>query len=65
MGPLKTEAVGHIAYGPHKPTAFMLSDDLLGDKVYVRVGDKRRRIQARLMLQRGLTAVNDTRGTLR
>lgn len=48
MDPLKTEAVGHIAYGPHEPTAFMLSDDLLeaflGDKVYVRVGNKRHRI---------------------
>ena len=69
MDPLKTEAVGHIAYGPHEPTAFMLSDDLLeaflGDKVYVRVGDKRHRILARLMPQRGLTAVNNTKGTLR
>lgn len=41
MEPLKTEAIGHITYGPHEPTAFMLSDDLLeaflGDKVYVRV----------------------------
>ena len=25
MEPLKTEAVGHITYGPHEPTAFMLS----------------------------------------
>lgn len=45
---LKTEAVSHITYGPHEPTAFMLSDDLLesrlGDKVYVRVGDKKHRI---------------------
>lgn len=44
MEPLKTEAVGHITYGPHEPTAFMLSDDLLesylGDKIYVRVGTK-------------------------
>lgn len=50
MEPLKTEAVGHITYGPHEPTAFMLSDDLLeaalGDKVYIRMGDKRHRIQA-------------------
>ena len=50
MGPLKTEAVGHVTYGPHEPTAFMLSDDLLeaslGDKVYVRVGDKKHRILA-------------------
>lgn len=48
MEPLKTEAVGHITYGPHEPTAFMLSNDLLeaflGDKVYVRVGDKRHHI---------------------
>lgn len=48
MEPLKTEAIGHIAYGPHEPTAFMLSDDLLeaypGDRVYIRVGDKRHRI---------------------
>lgn len=48
MEPWKTEAVGHITYGPHEPTAFMLSDDLLesclGDKVYVRVGDKKHRI---------------------
>lgn len=48
MEPLKIEAVGHITYGPHEPTAFMLSDDLLeatlGDKVYVRVGNKRHRI---------------------
>ena len=45
MEPLKTEAVGHITYGPHEPTSFMLSDDLLetylGDRVYVRVGGKR------------------------
>lgn len=50
MKPLKTEAVGRITYGPHEPTAFMLSDDLLeaflGDKVYIRVGDKRHRILA-------------------
>lgn len=50
MKPLKTEAVGHITYGPQEPTAFMLSDDLLeaslGDKVYVRVGDKKHRILA-------------------
>lgn len=50
MEPLKTEAVGRITYGPHEPTAFMLSDDLLeaflGDKVYVRVGDKKHRILA-------------------
>ena len=42
MYPLKTEAVGRIAYGPHEPTSFKLSDDLLetylGDRVYVRVG---------------------------
>lgn len=48
MGPLKTEAIDLITYGPHEPTAFMLSDDLLeaslGDKVYVRVGDKKHRI---------------------
>lgn len=48
MAPLKTEAVGHITYGPNEPTAFMLSDDLLeaflGDKVYVRVGNKRHHI---------------------
>lgn len=48
MEQLKTEAVGHITYGLHEPTAFMLSDDLLeaflGDKVYVRVGNKRHRI---------------------
>jgi hypothetical protein len=52
MDPLKTEAIGRITYGPHepKPTSFMLSDDLLetclGDRVYVRVGDKRHRILA-------------------
>lgn len=50
MEPLKTEVVGHITYGPHEPTAFMLSDDLLeaylGDRVYVRVGDKRYHILA-------------------
>ena len=50
MEPLMTEAVGHITYGPDEPTAFMLSDDLLeatlGDKVYVRVGDKKHRILA-------------------
>ena len=50
MEPLRTEAVGRITYGPHGPTPFMLSDDLLetvlGDKVYVRVGDKRYRILA-------------------
>lgn len=37
MEPLKTEAVGRITYGPHEPTSFMLSDDLLetclGDRV--------------------------------
>ena len=45
-----TEAVGRITYGPHEPTSFMFSDDLLetclGDRVYVRVGDKRRRVLA-------------------
>lgn len=50
MEPLKTEAIGRITYGPHEPTSFMLSDDLLetylGDRVYVRVGDKRHRILA-------------------
>lgn len=50
MEPLKTEAVGRITYGPHEPTPFMLCDDLLetclGDRVYVRVGDKRHRILA-------------------
>lgn len=50
MEPLKTEAVGRISYGLHEPTSFMLSDDLLetclGDRVYVRVGDKRLRILA-------------------
>lgn len=50
MEPLTTEVVGRIAYGPHEPTSFMLSDDLLetylGDRVYVRVGDKRYRILA-------------------
>lgn len=48
MEPLMTEAVGHITYGPDEPTSFMLSDDLLetylGDRVYVRVGDKKHRI---------------------
>ena len=43
----------------------MLSDDLLeaflGDKVYVRVGDKKHRILARLMPQRGFTAINNER----
>lgn len=29
MEPLMTEAVGRITYGPHEPTSFMLSDDLL------------------------------------
>lgn len=50
MGPLMTEAVGRITYGPHEPTPFMLSDDhletCLGDRVCVRVGDKRHRIAA-------------------
>ena len=50
MDPLKTEAVSRITYGPHEPTSFMLSDDLLetylGDRVYVRVGDKKHRIRA-------------------
>lgn len=50
MEPLKTEAIGRITYGPHEPTSFMLSDDLLetylGDRVYVRLGNKRHRIQA-------------------
>lgn len=50
MEPLMTEAVSRITYGPHEPTSFMLSDDLLetylGDRVYVRVGDKRCRILA-------------------
>lgn len=45
-----TEAVGRITYGPHEPTSFMLSDDLLeacwGDRVYVRMRDKRYRILA-------------------
>nr|DAV82370.1 MAG TPA: hypothetical protein [Caudoviricetes sp.] len=47
---LMTEAVGRITYGPHEPTTFMLSNDLLetylGDRVYVRVGDKRYHILA-------------------
>lgn len=50
MQPLKTEAIGRITYGPNEPTSFMLSDDLLetylGDRVYVRVGDKRHHILA-------------------
>lgn len=50
MEPLMTEAVSRITYGPHEPTSFILSDDLLetypGDRVYVRVGDKRHRILA-------------------
>lgn len=50
MDPLETEAIGHITYGPHEPTAFILSDDLLeascGDQVYVRVGNKKHRIRA-------------------
>lgn len=50
MEPLKTETTGRITYGPHEPTSFMLSDDLLEtylrDRVYVRVGDKRYRILA-------------------
>lgn len=48
MRSLETEAIGHIVYDPHEPTAFRLSDDLLetclGDRVYVRVGNKRHRI---------------------
>lgn len=50
MEPLMTEVVGRITYGPHEPTSFRLSDDLLetylGDRVYVRVGDKKHRILA-------------------
>jgi hypothetical protein len=50
VGPLTTEAVGRITYGPDEPTTFMLSDDLLeaylGDTIYVRAGDKRYRILA-------------------
>lgn len=50
MEPLMTEAVSRITYGPHEPTSFMLSDDLLetclGDRVYVRVGDKKHHILA-------------------
>lgn len=50
MEPLITEATGRITHGPHEPTSFMLSDDLLetcpGDRVHVRVGDKRHRILA-------------------
>lgn len=50
MEPLKTDAVGYITYSSHEPTAFMLSDDLLetypGDRVHVRVGDKKHRIPA-------------------
>lgn len=37
MEPLETEAVGHIAYGPHESTAFMLSDDLLEATLGVQV----------------------------
>lgn len=48
MEPLETEAIGHIIYDPHEPTAFRLSEDLLEsyceDRVYVRVGNKRHRI---------------------
>lgn len=40
MEPLETEAIGHIVYDPHEPTAFRLSED----RVYVRVGNKRHRI---------------------
>ena len=50
MEPLKTEAIGLITYGPHELTSFRLPDDLLetclGDRVYVRVGDKKHRILA-------------------
>lgn len=50
MEPLTTEAVGRITYGPHEPTSFQLSDDLLesylGDTAYVRVGDKKYCIKA-------------------
>lgn len=50
MEPLETEAIGYITYGPHEPTAFILSDDLLetycGDQVYVRMGNKKHRIRA-------------------
>lgn len=50
MEPQTTEDVGRTAYGPHEPTAFRLSDDLLetycGDRVYVRVGNRRHRILA-------------------
>lgn len=49
MEPLTTEAVGRITYSPYEPTAFMLSNDLLEaylqDRVYVRAGNKRYRIQ--------------------
>ena len=48
LTPAKDLKPGHITYGTHEPTAFMLSDDLLeaffGDKIYVRVGDKKHRI---------------------
>lgn len=47
-----TEAVTHLSYGSDPPSVF----ELAGNAV---VGH-----QARLMLQRGLTAVNDTKGTL-
>lgn len=50
MEPLMTDDASRITYGPHEPSSYMLSDDLLetypGDRVYVRVGDKRHRILA-------------------
>lgn len=46
MKPLMTEAVSRITYGPHEPTSFMLSDDLLETYLGDRVGDKRHRILA-------------------
>lgn len=74
MEPLMTEAVGRITYGPQEPTSFMLSDNYgptdnaanLSRTARIRLaGNAVVGPQARLMLQRGLTATNDTRGNLR
>lgn len=64
-----TEAVTLLSYGSDQPTVFELTDDLLdrADLPLHALDDGPALTTPGplgLMLQRGLTAINDTRGTL-
>lgn len=63
-----TEAITHLSYDSEPPSVFELTDDLLdpriacGAPVRIRLaGNTVVRLQARLMLQRRLTAINNER----